>query len=72
MHATASVAHGTHDTLAASSVWNAPASAEDLVRLEGAGESHGSVVKGAVVALGIEAATVLMVCGIWQIWHLIR
>ena len=70
MHATASVAPGTYD--AAPPVWDAPASAEELDRLEGASESGGSVVKGAFVALGIEAAMVFMLCGIWQIWHLIR
>jgi hypothetical protein len=70
MHATASVAHGTHESPAASSVWEAPASAEEFDRLEGA--TDGSVVKGAVAALGIEAAMVLMAYGIWHIWHLIR
>jgi hypothetical protein len=72
MHATASVAHGTHDSLAASSVWDAPASAEEFDRLESGNESDGSFVKGAFVALGIEAAMVFMACGVWQIWHLIR
>ena len=72
MHATASVVHGTYDsTCSASSQWDAPASAEEFDRLEGDNDSDGSFVKGALVALGIEAATAFMVCSIWQIWHLI-
>ncbi|MGO9339762.1 MAG: hypothetical protein ACLPY1_19865 [Terracidiphilus sp.] len=73
MHATASVAHGTCDSsITASCTWDAPASAEEMDRLEGVSESDGSFAKGALVALGIEAAMVLLVCGVWQIWHLIR
>jgi hypothetical protein len=73
MNATASVAHGTYDSsLNAPSVWDAPASAEELDGLQGVNESNGNCVKGAFVALGIEAAMVFMVCGIWQLWHFIR
>jgi hypothetical protein len=73
MHATASVAHGTYDsTLNASPAWDAPASAEEMDRLKGLNESNGNCVRGAFIALGVEAAMVFMVCGIWQLWHLIR
>ena len=73
MHATASVAHGIYDSsCSASSEWDGPASAEELDRLEADNKSDGSFVKGAFVALGIEATMAFMVCGIWQIWHLIR
>ena len=73
MHATASVTHGTQDSsLPVSSVWDAPASEEDMDRLAGANESPGSFAKGALVALGIEAAMVFIIWGIWQIWHLVR
>jgi hypothetical protein len=70
MQATASIAHGTSDSsLTASSVWGAPISGDGMDRLEGDHESNGSFVRGAFVALGMEAAMVLMACGIW---HLIR
>jgi hypothetical protein len=72
MLATASVTHSTHDSLDASSAWQARPCEEELDRLEGDNESDGSFVKGAVVALGIEAAMAFVGCFIWQIWHHIR
>jgi hypothetical protein len=73
MHATASVAHGTYDsTLTGSSAWDASASAEEVNGLQGFNDSKGNCVRGAFIALGVEAAMVFMVYGIWHLWHLVR
>jgi hypothetical protein len=73
MHATASVAHGTCDSArSASSESDAPASAQEMNRLEGVNEPGGSVARGVLVGLGIEAAMVFVAYCIWQIWQFIR
>jgi hypothetical protein len=73
MHSSASVAHVTFDSsLAPSIAWDAPVSAEEMERLKELNESNGNCVRGAFVALGIEAVMVLMVCGLWQAWHFVR
>jgi hypothetical protein len=73
MHAAISVADETYEgSHGASAQWDAPASAEEMDRLECVNESEGSLAKGALFALGIETAMVFVACGIWQIWHLVR
>jgi hypothetical protein len=73
MHAAISVADETYDSSrGASSQWDAPASADQIDRLECVTEPEGSLARGALFALGIETVMVFVACGIWQIWHLIR
>lgn len=73
MHATASML---------SDAYSGPVLAPSVCRIsEIAGEpdhfyetiaENGNCVRGLVVALGLEAATALSLCLLWQVWHHIR
>ncbi len=73
MHATASTLAEPHSIpLSAPSECKAPASAEERDRVQESAVPAGSAMKGLIMALGIEAATALLFCCIWQAWHFIR
>jgi hypothetical protein len=70
MHATASMLPETYsNTFPSPSAHDASVIGRDV---ENAEAPEGSAVKGLIVALGLEAAAVLLCCGIWQASHLIR
>jgi len=73
MHATASMVTGAYAGPGlAPSGCEAPAFPKESDCQSESGAQDGSCIKGFIVALGLEAATALCICGIWQVWHLIR
>ncbi len=72
MQATASIPTELYSSpLTAPSVCEGPAFAGEVDRADEANAPDGSPVKGLLVALCVEAAAVLLCCGIWRAWHLI-
>jgi hypothetical protein len=73
MHATASIHAGSYgDSLAASSTFETPANMAEMDRLEELEAANGSCMKGILVALSIEVAAGILICGVWQFWHFAR
>ena len=73
MHATATIlteAYGS--SLSSHSVYEAPAIADAMDRVYESEVQDRSPVKGMIVALGMEAATALLLGGARMAWHFIR
>jgi len=56
----------------AHSVGAVPASSKQTDRIDETDERDGSCAKGMIVALSLEAGASLLLCVVWQAWHLIR